>query len=270
MGGFARRMSYFNAFAGRYPARPFIRLDGGSLFSRGKAESAVVNRWMLEGTYLSRLDAVNLSAWDAPVWQEMAELSSAGQIQKEFLRIPLVSANARPKSPNYPVVRRYVIRECRVPSGNDRIFRVGITGLLFDPEERISRREYQIDDPEQSVKKVFEELKGAVDYRIVLTDMDIGSAVSLAVAVPGIDLILVAHNYDSLTEPEQVGSTLMVIPVNEGRMISEVRMSFDPKSENIDLQSRFVPLDQTVPDEPSMGALARRAEAAVDDLKGKK
>ena len=28
MGGFARRMSYFNAFVSKYPSRPFMRLDG--------------------------------------------------------------------------------------------------------------------------------------------------------------------------------------------------------------------------------------------------
>jgi hypothetical protein len=266
MGGFARRMSYFNAFAERYPTRPFLRLDGGSIFSRGRAESSIVNRWMLEGTFLSKLDAVNLSAWDAPVWQEMADLASSGQIQKEFLRIPLVSANVRPRSRNHPEVSRYVIKECRVHSASDKVFRIGITGLLDDPEDRIPRRYFQVDDPERALKQVFAELKGIVDYRIVLTDMDVGSAVSLAIGVPGIDLILVSHNYDSLTEPEQVGSTLMVIPVNEGRMINEVRISLDPKSGNIDLQSRFVPLDQTVPDDPAMSALARKARAAVDDF----
>jgi len=83
MGGFARRMSYFNAFARKYPSRPYLRLDGGSIFNQGVVEAPVLNRWMLEGTYRSNLDGINLSAWDVPVWQELADLAAAGQIPKD-------------------------------------------------------------------------------------------------------------------------------------------------------------------------------------------
>ncbi|HYK87443.1 MAG TPA: hypothetical protein VE398_01640 [Acidobacteriota bacterium] len=263
-------MSYFNAFARKYPARPFLRLDGGSIFSHGVAAAPVMNPYMLEGTYLSQLDAINLSVWDVPVWQEMADLAAAGQIAKGFLDVPLVSANVTPKIPNYPVVRPYVIREYSIASGIGKTVRIGITGLLFDPEERISRRDFLIGEPSESARRVLDELQGRVDYRIVLTDMDIGRAISLASAVPKINLILVTHNYSALTDPEQVGSTLLVIPVNEGRMVSEVRLKFDLKSVNVDLQTRFVPLDSTVPDDPVMGQLAQRAHAAVEEFqKGK-
>lgn len=270
MGGFARRMSYFNAFAGKYPSRPFMRLDGGSIFNQGAAEAPIVNRWMLEGTYRSNLDAIHLSAWDVPVWQEMADLAAAGQIPKEYLKVPLVSANVKPKVSNYPVVQRYIIKEYSVDSKTGRRVRIAVTGLLFDPEERISREDFRVDDPVQAAKQVFEELQGKADYRIILTDMDLGRAISLAVAVPKINLILVAHNYAAISEPEQAGGTLIVIPVNQGRMVSEVRLNIDPKTDDIDLQTRFVPLDRTVPDDPAMGELVRKAQAALDEFnKGK-
>jgi 2',3'-cyclic-nucleotide 2'-phosphodiesterase (5'-nucleotidase family) len=267
MGGFARRMSYFNALARKYPERSFIRLDGGSIFDQGAAEAPILNHWMLEGTYRSNLDAIHLSAWDVPVWQEMADLAAAGQIPKEYLKVPLVSANVKPKVTNYPVVQRYIIKEYPVDAKTGKRVRVAITGFLFDPEERISRQDFQVDDLLQAAKQVFEELQGKVDYRIILTDMDIGRAISLAVAVPKINLILIAHNYAAISEPEQVGETLLVIPANEGRMLSEVRLNFDPKLNKIDLQTRFVPLDSTVPDDPAMGELVRKAQKALDDFK---
>ncbi len=265
MGGFARRISYFNAFARKYPARPVLRLDGGSIFGYGIAEASVVNPYILEGTYRSQLDAINLSTWDVATWQEMADLAAAGHVAKEYLQIPLISANVTPRVPNFPSLRPYIIKEYGVGSG--RTVRIGITGLLFDPEERISRRDFQVDDPSQAARRVFEELKGKVDYRIVLTDMDIGRAVRLALAVPGINLILVTHNYTALTEPEQVGGTLLVIPVNQGRMVSEVRMKFDLASVGIDLQTRFVPLDETIPEDPAMRKLVQGAQFAVDAFK---
>src|SRR5438093_9769474 len=118
MGGFARRMSYWNAFAQRYPGMPCLRLDAGSIFNAGVAEAPVVNRWMLEGTYKSKLDALNLSAWDLPLWQEMGDLASIGQIPKEFVNLSLVSGNVTAKVPNFPAIQRYVIKEYSVGSAN--------------------------------------------------------------------------------------------------------------------------------------------------------
>lgn len=268
MGGFARRMSYWNAFAKKYPSIPALRLDGGSVFSSGAAEAPVVNKWMLEGTYKSRLDAVNLSAWDLSVWQELADLASAGQVPKEHLNVPLISANVSPKVPNFPTVQRYVIREFDLGAGAPRQkLRVGVTGILFDPEERISRREFQIQDPVVAVRRVIDEMRSSTDYRVVLTDMDIGKAISLAIVVPSIHLLGVSHNYDLISEPHQVGDSLIVLPVNEGRMISEVRVVLAAGSEKVTFESRFVPLDRTVPDETAMGQLVRQAQSDLDKFR---
>src|SRR6185436_15799837 len=111
MGGFARRMSYWNAFARKYPGVPTLRLEGGSLFNFGVAEGPVVNRWMLEGTARSALDAVNLTAWDLPVWQELGDLAAGGLLPKELLALPLVSANVTAKIENFPAVQRAVVVE---------------------------------------------------------------------------------------------------------------------------------------------------------------
>jgi 2',3'-cyclic-nucleotide 2'-phosphodiesterase (5'-nucleotidase family) len=76
----------------------------------------------------------------------------------------------------------------------------------------------------QAAREVVAEIASRTDYRVVLTDMDIGKAISLAIQVPGINLILVAHNYEAASEPQQVGGTLIVTSVNEGRAINEVRL----------------------------------------------
>lgn len=271
MGGFARRMSYWNAFAKKYPGIPSLRVDGGSIFNSGVAEAPIVHRWMLEGTYKSNLDALNLSAWDLPVWQEIVDLASAGQIAKEYLNIPLVSANVKAKVPNFPPIQRYLIKEYSLdPAAGGKRIRVGITGLLSDPHERISRREFQIQDPTAAARQVVEEIRDKTDYRIVLTDMDLGKTISLAVLVPGVNLIVVAHNYESISEPQKVGDTLVVIPVNEGRMLSEVRLVYGAGSEEPEFHARFVSLDRTVPDDPVMGELVRQAQLQVDSFRSGK
>jgi hypothetical protein len=268
MGGFARRMSYLDAFARRFPAKQALRIDGGSIFATGMAEAPLRNRWMLEGTYRSRLDAIHLSLEDLPVWRELADLAAAGQIPKEQLRLPLVSANVTPRVPNFPVVEKFIIRRLTLEGG--RSFRVGITGALFDLEDRVSPDEFAIKEPAAALSEVLAGIQGVTDYRIVLTDGDIGRAISTVVTVPGISLILVAHNYVALTDAQQIGETLLVVPVNEGRMISEVRIGTDPKSPRARIETRFVPLDRSVPDEPALGTLVRKAQAEVDAFLGKR
>lgn len=264
MGGFARRMTYWNEFAKRFPDRPALRLDGGSIFNNRVAEAPIVNRWTLEGTIRSNLDALNLSAWDLPVWQEMADLASVGQVPKEHLQVPLVSANVVAKVPNFPTFQRYIIKETSLPGA--KTFRVGITGLLFDPDGKVPRTDFEIADPQEAAKKVVAELRDKSDYQVVLTDLNLGKAISLAIAAPAIDLILVSHNYEAVTEPQQVGDTFIVIPVNEGRMFIEARLELGATG-GIKAQMRLVPLDRTVPDDPRMAELIRNAQAELDGFR---
>ncbi len=267
MGGFARRASYWKAYAKSFPGRPALRLDGGSIFSRETAEAHILNRWILAGSHRSGLDAINLTSWDLPVWQEMAELSAAGLLDAELLHLPLVSANVTARKPVFPAIQRYVLRELATGTGGAKTVRVGITGLLFDQDDRISRSDFTVEEPRTAARRVIAEMREKTDYRVVLTDLDLGKAISLAVGVPGISMLVVARNYEELSEVQQVGETLIVIPVNEGRMISEVRLGFDLGSRKVDLQARFVPLDKAVPDDPAMAELIRKAEAEVEAFK---
>ncbi len=247
-----------------------MRLDGGSIFAKATAEAAVVNRWMLEGVFRSKMDAINLSVWDLPVWEELGDLASRDKTLRELLNVPLVSANVTSKKPTFPVVRRYIIKEYPLGDNTGKLVRIGVTGVLSDPEERIPRAEFEVDDPILAARRVIEEMEGKADYRILLTDMDFGGAMSLGVDLPKVDLIVVTHNYEALSEPELVGQTLAVITVNEGRVINEVRLGFDIKAGKIDLQARFVPLDSNVPDDPAMGELVRAAQAAVRQFRNEK
>lgn len=264
MGGFARRMSYWNAFARKYPRIPALRLDGGGLFNTGDADAPVVNRWILEGTSRSGLDAVNLTYSDAPVWQELGDLAAAGTIPRAQLAVPLVSANVVARVPNFPAVERYRIREV---AGAGKPLRIGITGVLFDPEERLPRSDFKVSDPQAALRRVLEELDGKVDYRILLTEMDIGKVISLALAVPTLDLIVIGHNYSSPVEPQEIGNTLVVVPINEGRAITEVRLAIGATPPQPRYEARLVALDRTVPDDPPLGELLRQAQVEIETFR---
>ena len=103
----------------------------------------------------------------------------------------------------------------------------------------------------------------ATDFRIFMTNMDPGSALSLAIAVPGAGLLVVTHNYEEISGPQQVGETLVAIPVNEGRMLSEIRLAVSSGTDRLQAETRFVPLDPTIPDDPAMAELIRRARCAM-------
>lgn len=257
-------MSYWNAFAKKYPSRSLLRLDGGSIFIRGTATSSIVNRYMLEGTYRSNLDAINVSAWDLPVWQEMGDLAALGQISRDFLKVPLVCGNVTTKLPNFPPIQRYIVKEVQIDPKAGKPLRVGITGLLVDPEERISRTDFQVQKPEEAARKITAELSSKADYVIILTDMGLGEAISLAVVVPGIHMIVVSHDYAAPTDAQQVGDTLIVGPIHEGQMLSEVRLNIKSGAQRVEIESHAVPLNETVPDDPALGELIRKAKAEVE------
>lgn len=263
MGGFARRMSYWKAFAAKYPSRTLLRLDGGSIFSRGTAASPTVNRYMLEGTYRSNLDAICLTEWDVPVWQEMGDMATAGLMAPEYLKVPLVSANLTAKVANFPALQRYVMKELRVDPQAGKSLRVAITGLLVDPEGRIPRKDFQIQKPDEAARQLVGELQGKADYIIVLSDMGLGEAISLAVTVPGINMIVISHNYTQPTEPQQVGDAIVVGPVNEGKMLTEIRFNVKSGAQSMQMESHSVGLDRSVPDDPAMGELVHKAQTEV-------
>jgi hypothetical protein len=256
-------MSYWNAFAKKFPSQTLLRLDSGSIFSRGEAASPVVNRYMVEGTYRSNLDGINMSAWDLPVWQEMGDLAAAGEISKEFLKVPLVSANVTTKLPNFPAFQRYIVKEFKVDPNAGKPLRVGITGLLFDPEERISRKDFQVQKPEDAARQIVADLGGKADYIIILTDMALGQAISLAVVVPGIHLLAAAHDYAVAPDAQQIGDSLIVGPVHQGQMLSEVRLNIKSGTQRVEIESHNVPLNETIPDDPVLGELIRKARAEV-------
>jgi 2',3'-cyclic-nucleotide 2'-phosphodiesterase (5'-nucleotidase family) len=259
-------MSYWNAFAKKYPAQSLLRIDGGAIFMRGTATAAVANRYMLEGTRLSNLDAVNLTSWDLPVWREMGDMASAGLIPADLLKLPLVCGNVTTKLPGFPAFQRYVIKELKVDPKASRPLRVAITGLLSDPEERISPRDFQIQKPEDAARQLAADLTGKADYVVLLTEMGLGQAISLAVGVPGIHMIVVSHNYVTPIEAQQIGDALVIGPANEGRMLSEVRLNIKSGAQKVEIESHLVGLDRTVPDDSVLGALVRRAQAEVDKI----
>ena len=71
-----------------------------------------------------------------------------------------------------------------------------------------------------------------------------------------------------MAEAQQIGDTLIVVAVNEGRAVGEVRVALagaKPESED-----RLVALDRTVPDDPALGELLRKAQAQLDGFLNKK
>jgi hypothetical protein len=265
MGGFARRMGYWNAFARKYPGVPLLRIDGGSAFASAMAEAPVLNRWILEGTWRSKLDAMNLSLDDVQVWRELSDLAAVGHLPREWLSVPLVSANVTPKLPGFPKVERFIIRN--VPAGGGQLIRVGITGVLRDPDERLKRTEFEVREAAASAREAFAAMRDRTDYRVLLADVDLGRAISLAVAAPGFEVVVVAHNYAVLNDAQQIGESLLIVPINEGRMVNEVRVRMEGTSTQAEVQCRYVPLDENVPDDPSMKLLVGRAQAEVEIFK---
>jgi hypothetical protein len=218
---------------------------------------------MLLGTYLSRLDAINLDPSDLSAWRELGDLAASGNGVRKLLDVPLVSANVVPKVPNFPKIRRGIIKEIELGRPGGGKYRIGISGLLSDPEGRVPEADFEVRDATAAARDAVAALMPVTDFRILMTNMDLGSALSLAIAVPGINLLVVTHDYDEISEPQQVGETLVAIPVSEGRMLGEIRLMVPTGSDRLQAEARFVPLDPAIPDDPAMAELIKRAQDAL-------
>ena len=162
---------------------------------------------------------------------------------------------------------RSIIKEVVLDRGTGRGFRAGVTGLLSDPEAHVSRTDFAVEDPADAGRRIFAEPRPGTDCRIVMTGRDTGKAMSLAVLVPGISLPVVAHDYVAASETQQIDDTLIAMTANQDRMLSDARLQVPADSEKIRAETRFVPLDRTMPDDPAMRELIKRAEEAAGRVK---
>jgi len=168
-----------------------LLLDAGdALVGHGLAESETTAEKIIAG--------MNLMAYDAMAIGPM-ELGLGAAGLRELLaraEFPVLSANALWRADQQLVGQPYSIIDVGA-------YKIGVVGLTRLPGEELS--DYTVLDPEEVLAEVASEVREQADTIVVLTNIPYRSALDLASAVGGIDLVVAAL-------PRQLPSRALRVP----------------------------------------------------------
>lgn len=243
-GALARFAGYATAADSALPT-PSVRVNTGYFLTDGVdyagqpiRDAAVKNKWMARGAVAARFDALNVSAHDVAGFAASPPEGS----------LPWVSANVSGAG-----VARWVI----VERGGKR---VGITGITGPAASMSDTSAWPIAPPAAAVATL-RELAERVDVLILLAWNANDAVRSLVAAVPGVDVVLDAGLYADAMPPVLRNGTLWTFSEYQLVRAGELRLRVEGGTV-VSALDRHIDLDDAVPDDPAVGAVA--ADALVD------
>ncbi len=252
---------------------PVIQLDAGHMLSddfnyaNQTEDIRAKDEWLLRAYDQFHVAAANVSPRDLPF---LGELMNAKTHKANVKRPPMpdriVSANAVPASTDRLPFKPYVIEEVRGKRLGSKPIRVGIVGVTEKPAAAGSPTGgYVVSDPIEAVKRVVPELRKKCDLLVVLAYVDREQAKRVGASVPGIDLVLAAHQFPLYNAVDEAGDAVVAYVASQTKWLGEIRLytSKDAKAPVIsNYVHRDVPLDTSIPDDPAAAKLTTDARAA--------
>jgi hypothetical protein len=175
----------------------------------------------------------------------------------------LVSANVYNEATGKLVVKPYIVVE-----------RAGITfaitGILDAKGKIPTDRELEsagvtIGDPKEKLLELVPVLRKKADFVVLLCHTELEQAKEIAIAVPGIDFLVVGNFAAQSEKSFTTGGTMFLQPGTKGQYISDYRVTFDEKQQYLGSEGRAVALDDSVPADASMALLMKEYKTAVDE-----
>ena len=270
LGGVARRMGYISALRKRSPDAATLMVDAGHIFSDEmnedktalREDAVLMNDWIVKASAAIGMGVVNLSYRD---------LRYAGQLLsdgKQTAQSPLISANVKPApGSTRQAPAPYIIKTMtgkRLPKPV-RIAFIGVTQPAPDDQKTaVEAAGFVIEDPAEAVKKALAEVKDKVDVTAVVGYFRPAFANRLAMQNEDLDLIIGADGSGLVPDPKQVGNALIMMASNQTKYLGELRLYTDRDGVVDRFTTRYIELDDVIPDEPAMAAMTRQARSEID------
>lgn len=244
-GGIVRRKTIVEQVQRRVGTDHLLVLDAGNALGyyyllrgdRGKSMMSTMNA--------IGYDAMTVGSHEFDYGKEVLQAYSAAAEGPA-----IVCANVIQKTTNEPLLRPYIIKE----KAGIRIAFLGLT----DPEieQATLRRHFEgltVQDPLATAKTYIPQLRNESDIVIALTHLKFDDCYKMALAVPGIDVIISrADRSDDAPsvrkeylEPET--QTLIVSPLRFGTGISHVKVRFDRTTKKVTASLKeIIPVNASV------------------------
>ncbi|MFN0119683.1 MAG: multiheme c-type cytochrome [Blastocatellia bacterium] len=265
LGSVPRRMGYINAQRRRSDGAGVIMVDAGHGFSDElnqdktalREDAALMNDWILRANESVALDVVNLSHRDLG-YMGAKGLPGAGPTS-------YLSANIKGMKAGNPAP--WVIKTItgkRLPRPVTIAF-IGVSQTAPDEQKpALDAAGLSIGDPVEAVRQALAEVRDKADLIAVAGYFRFPFANRLAMQVPGLDLILGADGSGLVPDPKQVGDALVMFAANQTKHLAELRMYTDAQGVVQRFTTRYVELDEAIPDDPAMAEMTRQARREID------
>jgi len=239
-GGLPRSASIVNS------SDPSMFVNAGGWLDAGQGldgnpipEAALKNLWMLRGLTKMRPAAVHVG------FEDLVGLSS---LESPPLTLPMVSANLRG-----PGIEPVVFAE-------HRGLRFAFTGVSHRGHSSIQTPDYERLPPHAAANAVLSSLPTDVDVVILFSHGATDAAKRLAKS-GRIDAVIDTQDHRSFDAPFRVGDAIWINSHTQGLRLGEFRMG---SNGGLD---RKIDLDDTLPDDPSLRAIADEAAAEIEGLR---
>lgn len=271
LGGVARRMGYINALRKRSPGAATLMIDAGHIFSDEtnedktvlREDAALMNDWIVKANEAMNLQVVNLAYRDLRYAGRL--FSPEAKLKPE--KSALISANVKAIDSSRVTPAPYVIRTItgkRLPKPV-RIAFIGVTQAAPDDQKAaIEAAGFVITDPAEAVKKTLAEVKDKVEVTAVVGYFKPPFAHRLALQNEDLDLIIGADGSGLVADPKQVNNALIMFASNQTKYLGELRVYTDRDGVVDRFTTRYVELDEVIPDDPAMAKMTEQARTEID------
>ncbi|MCC3375695.1 bifunctional UDP-sugar hydrolase/5'-nucleotidase [Cohnella sp. REN36] len=243
----------------RVPEDGLLLLDCGDHLDRVRLETegthAAVNRALLEQL---RYDAVTLG-------NNEGLTCTRSQLDSLYRNasFPVICANMREAATgDYP---SWLSPSLTLRRAGMTIAILGVTAPYHEYYDLLG---WQASDPFETAAAWVAEKRGEADALIVLSHLGLRQDERLAVAAPGIDLILGAHTHHLLETPLRVGDTTICAAGKFGRHVGIVEIERDRRSGRLRIDGRCVAMADRPADPEALAIVERCGEQARAAMNG--
>lgn len=146
----------------------------------------------------------------------------------------------------------FAIHTVPFPSGQS--VRVGIIGVTIP--FNFTQPGLSYTDVDSSVNAAYQQIKDQCDVIIALTHLSIDEDKQLAKSVPGLHLIIGGHEH--VASQNKVGNVLIYKADANVKSAYVHRISFNPATKQVNIQSDLKMIDETVPLDPTVNATVKK------------
>jgi 5'-nucleotidase len=133
-----------------------------------------------------------------------------------------------------------------------RLAMIGVTRPGGEPDY------VSVSDPLDAVRDRVDELADSVQAFVALTHLDFDDDTRLAQTVPELDLIMGGHDHENMVLRRGPRLTPITKADANARSVFVHEIRWDPSIQELDIESRFVPITDDMPDDPETAAEAAR------------